>query len=65
MVHFQNQKSRKENVSYQTLIRGNSTLRCGEGKTVPVYHSDAKWNGKTETCIKIEDSFLGVTFNMR
>ena len=65
VAHFQNKNSRKENVSYQTLVWGNSTLRYGEGKAVPVYHSNAKWNGKTETCIKIEDSLLGVTFHMR
>ena len=61
MVHFQAQKSRKEYV-YQTPVRGNSTLRNGEGKVVPVFHSDARWTGKTETCIKIEDSFGGLLF---
>jgi len=62
MVHFQNQKSRKDNVSHQTLVRGNSTLRHEEGKAVPDYHSDVKWNGIIETCIKIED-FFGVYFS--
>jgi hypothetical protein len=32
-------------------------------KAVLVLHSDARWNGKTETCIKIEDSFLGGYFS--
>jgi hypothetical protein len=56
MVHFQTQKSIREYVTYQTLEKV---------KAVPVFHSDARWNGKTETCIKIEDSFWGATFHMR
>jgi hypothetical protein len=32
-------------------------------KAFHVFHSDIRWNGKTETCIKIEDSFLGGYFS--